>query len=417
MNKTFHLCFLSVAIIGILCTCASFEKKPVSDTYYVRADGNDRNHGLSEDKPFRSLFKAVVMANTGSIKMITVIGKLDVTSEQSSNRERVFLIQGMGKTPILIQGKGSDTNPPVLSAEGSGRRVMLIKGDISIRFENIEISGGVSSDEGGGIGIGPGSSVILGKGALIRNNQAGSLGGGIIIAPGGSLYIDGGKIFDNRSAVIGGGIAVLGANSVLVIKDGEISNNRAQGGGGIAVFQESSFTFSGGAILDNIADVAGGGIIINQAGSFTMEGGVIRGNRTSGSGGGIALLERSTFVLEDGEIQGNRAAENGGGIATDNTGAITVKGGFISANRAAVRGGGIFTAGPFVKSAGKIYGSDMAEDAANIAPSGAAIFVYQNNGSYKTRETSVGDGLILDAVADDGWVIVENEDQFETSLY
>ena len=407
MNKLLRLYFVSFIIIIILCTCAGFEKKPYSETYYVRADGHDRNHGLTEDKPFRSLFKAVVMANSGSIKTITVIGTLDVNSEQSTNKERVFLIQGMGNAPILIQGKDSDTNPAVLSAEGSGRRVVLIKGNISIQFENIEISGGISSDEGGGLGVGPGSSVTLGKGVLIRDNQASSIGGGVIIAPGGSLCVDGGKIFNNQSAVVGGGIAIMGANSMLIIKDGEISSNRAQGGGGIAVFQESSFTFSGGAILDNTADVAGGGVIVNQSGSFTMEGGMIRGNRSSGSGGGVALMERSTFILENGEIQGNRAAEHGGGIAADDTGAITVKGGFISANRAAVRGGGIFTAGTFVKSAGKIYGRDMAEDAANIASSGAAIFIHYENSFYKTRETSVGDSLILDAAADDGWVILE----------
>ena len=81
--------------------------------------------------------------------------------------------------------------------------------------------------------------------------------------------------------------------------------------------------------------------------------------------------------------------------------------GFISGNRAAARGGGIFTAGPFIKSAGKIYGSDTAEDTANIASEGSAIFVHFDNGLLKTREVSVGDNLILDAAADDGWVVLE----------
>ena len=409
MKKTPSLFITVVTIAAIISSCAIFESrnKPYSDTYYVKADGNDRNHGLSEDKPFRSLFKAIVSANAGSIKIITVIGTLDINSEQSSNKDRVFLVQGMGKAPILIQGKSSETEPAVLSAEGSDRRVMLIKGNISVRFENIEISGGVSPDEGGGIGIGPGSEVTLGKGALIRNNQAYSVGGGVLIAPGGSLCIDGGKVVNNRSAIVGGGIATIGTNSSLILKNGEVSGNQAQGGGGIAVFQGGNFLLSGGTVHDNAADIAGGGIFVNQSGSFTMEGGLIRGNRSSGSGGGIALLDRSVFVLEDGEIQGNRAAEHGGGIASDDTGTITVKGGYISANRAAIRGGGIFTSGSFVKSAGKIYGSDMAEDAANIASSGAAIFIYLYEGIYKTRETSVGDGLILDASANDGWIIVE----------
>jgi len=407
MKNVLFSVFTSFVLAAFLSGCVNFGKLPSSDSYYVKAGGSDRNHGLTEDKPFRSLFKAVVMANSTSIKTITVIGTLDLDSEQSSNTERVFLIQGVEKTPIIIRGSNSGSDPAMLSAAGSKRRVVLIKGNVSVSFENIEISGGESTGEGGGLGIGPGSSVTLGKGSVVRNNQSKNIGGGILIAPGGSLFLDGGKVTDNQSAVVGGGIAMAGAGSALVIKDGEISGNHAQGGGGIAVFQEGRLTLSGGMIHNNTSEIAGGGVLINQQGLFTMEGGIIRGNRTSGSGGGIALMERSSFVLEDGEIIGNRAAEHGGGIAADNSGSINIKGGFISANRAAIRGGGVFTAGSFIKSAGKIYGSDMPEDAANIAPSGAAIFVFYDYGIFKTRETSAGDTLILDASAEDGWVILE----------
>jgi len=403
-------CFLVLcaALSVVIFSCASFGKKPESDTYYVRADGNDRNDGLSEEKPFRSLFKAMVMANTGSIQTITIIGTLDVNSEQSSNKERVFIIQGTKNAAILIKGKSSELDPPVLSAAGSGRRAVLIRGNVLIRFEDIEISGGETSDEGGGMGIGPGSSVTLGPGAVIRNNKAGNVGGGVLVAPSSSLFIDGGKIIDNSSEAAGGGVALAGKNSQVVFKSGEISGNHAQGGGGVAIYQEGRFTLSGGTINDNTADMAGGGVMVNLAGVFTMEGGFVRGNRSSGSGGGVALLEKAVFVLQDGEVQGNRAAEHGGGIAADNTGIISVRGGFISANRAGGRGGGVFTAGPFVKSTGKIYGNDMPEDAANIAPSGAAVFIYRSGGQNKTRETSAGDGLILDDEADDGWVIVSD---------
>jgi len=406
MSKRCFL-FFAGALTVCLCSCASiFTRKPVTDTYFVHAEGSDRNNGLSEEKPFRSLFKAMAMAAKGPIKIITVIGTLDVTSEQSSNRERVFFIQGMGSDPILIQGKASDINPAVLSAAGSGRRAVLIRGTIPIRFENIEISGGVSSGEGGGMGIGPSATVTLGPGTVIRNNQSENIGGGVLIAFGGTLLIDGGKILDNRSAAAGGGVAMAGRNSVLVVRNGEISNNHAPGGGGVVVYQEGHFTLLGGVIHDNTADLAGGGVMVNQEGFLTMEGGVIRGNRTSGSGGGVAVMEKSVFVLKEGEILGNRAGEHGGGIASDHTGSVTIQGGFVSSNRAAVRGGGVFTAGFFVKSAGKIYGSDMPEDAANAAASGAAIFIFRD-GIFKTREISVGENLTLDADADDGWVAPE----------
>ena len=414
IKKLCLLFFAYTALTSVFYSCASFGKKPVSDTYYVQADGNDRNDGLSEDKPFRSLFKAMVMANTGSIKTITVIGTLDVNSEQSSNKERVFFIQGMGTSPILITGKNSENDPPVLSALESGRRAVLIRGNVPIRFENIEISGGEVSEEGGGMGIGPGSSVTLGPGAVIRNNRSDNIGGGVLIAQGGSLFIDGGKIADNRSLAVGGGIALVGKNSTVIFASGEISGNHAQGGGGIAVSQEARFTLSGGTIVGNTADIAGGGAIVNLAGLFTMESGLILGNVSSGSGGGIALLERGVIILEDGEIRENRAGEHGGGIASDTTGSIIVKGGFISANSASVRGGGVFSAGSFIKSAGKIYGSDMPEDAANNASSGAAVFIFKENEIYKTREISAGEEIVLDDETDEGWVITSENTPAQT---
>ncbi|MDR2211347.1 MAG: hypothetical protein LBO65_07810 [Spirochaetaceae bacterium] len=401
MKKT-GLLFLTLCI----CACASFSSKdPVSDTYYVMAGGSDRYNGLSTETPFRSLFKALVMAAAGPVKTITVIGRLDLGSEQSTNTNRVFIIQGTGKDQILIRGMSRGDEPAVLSAEESGRRVILVKGTVNIRLENIEISGGSTPDEGGGLGIGAGASVTLGPGSVVRNNRAGGLGGGVVVVPGGTLFVEGGRIHDNFSTAMGGGVAVVGESSVLVIRDGEISNNHAQGGGGIAIRQGSAFTLFGGIIHDNTADLAGGGVVLNQAGVFTMEGGIIRGNRSSGSGGGVALVEQGNILVKAGEIHGNRAMEHGGGIASDHSGTINIQGGYISANRASSQGGAIFTAGAFVKSGGTIYGSEVPEDQANISALGAAIFAYRGEGLYKIREQSAGESLILDASADDGWIL------------
>jgi len=411
---------LSILVFAlILCACASTQKiPPGQDTYFVMAGGSDRNNGFSQATAFRSLFKAMAAASRGSLKKITVLGTLDAASEQSTNLERVFLIQSMGKDPILICGTGEE--PAVLSALGSGRRVVLIRGTAPIRFENIEISGGSSSGEGGGLGIGPGSTVILGPGAVVRDNVSQHVGGGVVVGPGASLTVEGGTITGNRSAAIGGGIAVMGVTAsrvgVLEVREGEISNNRAQGGGGVAVFQGSACTLSGGGIYDNTADLAGGGVLVSQYAVFTMEGGLVRGNRSLGSGGGLALLEAGGFMLKNGEIHGNRASEHGGGIAADNTSVISVEGGFISANEAAVRGGGVFTAGTFDKSGGKIYGNDVPNDTANIAEAGTAVFVFRGTGMNKIREESAGENLALNAASDEGWGILEEKGSEEESF-
>jgi len=404
---------LSILVFTLIfCACATTQKiPPGQDTYFVMAGGSDRNNGFSEETAFRSLFKAMAAASRGPLKKITVLGTLDVASEQSTNLERVFLIQSMGKGEILICGAGEE--PAVLSALGSGRRAILIRGTAPIRFENIVISGGSTSGEGGGLGIGPGSTVILGPGAVVRDNSSQHVGGGIVVAPGASLIVEGATITGNRASAVGGGIAVMGVFAsragFLEIREGTISNNRAQGGGGIAVFQGSVCTLSGGGIYDNTADLAGGGVLVSQGAVLTMEGGLVRGNRSLGSGGGFALLEEGGFILKSGQVHGNRASEHGGGIAADAISTISVEGGFISANEAAARGGGIFTAGTFDKSGGKIYGSDVPEDTANTAQAGTAVFVFRVDGIHKVREESAGEDLALNANSDEGWKFFQEE--------
>ena len=391
---------ISTALLG---SCQIFGKAPSGDSYFVHAEGNDRNDGLSEETPFRSLFKAMAMAVSTPIKTITVMGTLDVESEQSTNRERVFLIQGMSPQAILIRGIGD--NPAVLSAEGSNRRVVLVRGTVPIHFENIEISGGVSISEGGGILVGPGSTLTLGTGAVIRNNYAATIGGGIMVSSGASLFIEGGSVLDNRSASAGGGIGVVGQNSSLVVLEGIISRNYAAGGAGVAMYQSSTFIFSGGAIRDNEAEMTGGGIMLNNEAVFTMEGGEISNNRSGNSGGGMVILDRSEFNLAGGDISANHAGEHGGGIASDESGIINIQSGYIGANQAEIRGGGVFSAGVLIKSGGTIYGSDVPEDTANNAAEGSAVFIFRNDGLYRIREASAGVDTVLSTAADEGWTI------------
>jgi hypothetical protein len=410
MKKLYLASIICISVVFV--ACASAPKYPAGmETWYVTAEGSDRNNGFTEETAFRSLFKALVAASNSPIKTITVLGTLDVKSEQSTNTERVFLIHGRGKDEVLIRGAG--TEPAVLSAAESGRRVTLIRGSVPIRLENIEISGGTSSGEGAGIGISPGATLILGPGCVIRNNTSQNMGGGVIVAPGASLIIDGGKVLDNHAATIGGGIVLLGLSAnnagTLVIRKGEVSNNQAQGGGGIAVHQGAKFTLYDGTIHNNTADYIGGGVLVSLGSLFTMDGGVIQNNHSLGMGGGLAFIEQSAFIFVKGEITRNQADENGGGIVADAASSINMEGGFVSVNEAASQGGGIFTGGPFVKTGGKIYGSDMPGDAANKAKTGAAVYFLGPGNAQKIKEKSAGETMTLDASANEGWDIVREE--------
>jgi hypothetical protein len=389
---------LIIVMISGACNTVK-EVAEMPETYYVKADGNDRNDGLSGETPFRSLFKALHMASSTGIKTVTVMGTLDVKSEQSSDTERVFIIQGTGKDTLTIRGEDN----AVLSGQGE-RRVLLVRGIANIRFENIVISGGRSGGEGGGIGIGPLSVVTLGPGVEVKENQSSSVGGGIAIAPGGSLYIDGASIAGNRSDGIGGGIAAVGKGSVLGMKAGEVRNNQAEGGGGIAVYQGCDFTFEGGDISGNQATV-GGGVVLNQSGLFLMKGGEIRGNRSVSSGAGIAVIG-SSFTMEGGEIRSNSSGEHGGAIVSDENGTVSISGGVIAANSAAGNGGAVFSGGSVIKAhGGVIYGKDAPADMANTAGEGAVAYIFLG-GADKVRETTASDETILNSNfygAQGGW--------------
>ena len=288
--------------------CASSPPSPVDGVYYVAAPGNDRNDGVSPQTPFRSLFRALAAASTGTAKTIVVLGTLDIFSERSSNNERVFLIQGTGREEITIRGEAPGGEKAVLSGAGSPGRVVLIKGDAVIRFEHIEISGGTTEGEGGGIGVGAGVVLTLGEGAVVSGNTA-FAGGGVAVAPGGKLVLRGGSVTGNSAEGVGGGIAAAGKNAAVIMEDGELRGNRAGMGGGAAVYEEGVFELAGGIVSGNAARESGGGLIAAIGGTLLVRGGNVTGNSSEGMGGGAAAAGKNTvFTLDGGTISGNTAA-------------------------------------------------------------------------------------------------------------
>ena len=141
--------FAALAVL-LLATTGLFAQTGAS--YYVSAQGDNANNGLSEDKPLKSLLWAFMQAASGTIKKITVIGTLNETSEISSSMQKitgvVFVLlsnsEDKNTAEILITGKSgaSGSERAVLSAKGSQAGVLFIENDVKVRFEHIEISGG-----------------------------------------------------------------------------------------------------------------------------------------------------------------------------------------------------------------------------------------------------------------------------------
>jgi hypothetical protein len=335
MKQRFLQALLGSALLGAVlisalpgCVTAKSPGPVPAETYYVKADGSDRNDGLSEASPFRSLFKALAMASRGPIKKITLIGVLNIASEQSSSGDRVFLIQGTGKDLITITGKSgsAEGKGAVLSGFGANRRVVLVKGNSTIRLENIEISGGVSEEEGGGIGIGPGARLTLGPGAEVTGNRA-AAGGGMVVSAGGTLVLDGGVVWGNQAKGSGGAVVVSGKTALFTMEGGVIRDNQAESGGAVAVFNGGAFTLREGFIKGNRAAVAGGGVAVQRdtGSSFIKEGGILYGSEASsddanraGTGSGAcvirggAVMVRNTTAGEETGLDSSKEGADGG---------------------------------------------------------------------------------------------------------
>ena len=258
-------------VLILMLACAACAGVFAQQSIYVSANGNDDNDGLSEARPLKDLFVAVLLAFSNDINRITVIGTLDLRSEGLVDSwDSVFNFMYLGSDELLITGKqgATGTERAVLSGRGSGKAVVNITTG-KIRFQNIEIFGGEGSLEntrGYGLYISPNGSVTLGQGAVIRNNAS----GGVLLM--GTCIIDGGEILENSNPGI-----FIGGN--LTMRSGSIRNNRSSGNaGGVGIIDGGRFTMSGGTISGNAANQAGGGVYVASGGRFDQTGGTISGN-------------------------------------------------------------------------------------------------------------------------------------------
>jgi len=380
------LSVLTIILMAFI-SCQSLSARKPLPSFYVNANGDDNNDGLTVQTAFKTLNKALSSADEGVIKIITVIGTLNMESESSDYEgNALFYINLENDEQITITGRDG-----ALDATGCGNSVLRIAGSSVIRLENIVITGGVSA-YGGGINIdGVNPTVIIGKGTEVTGNYAG-WGGGIAISNG-RLFMEDGTVSKNSSneASNGGGISVIN-NAEFIMKSGTISNNEAGFGGGVHV--QGSFILKNGTISENNSKRSGGGGVGLLNGKFLMEGGVISGNKGHGenNGGGVYVYSTSEFTMTGGEITNNEAGW-GGGIFSDNI--LIIKNGTVSGNRAELPGGGIYIfKGKFFMEGGVISGNKCGVD-----NSGGGVFLFSNTeftmtgGSIINNEAGWGGGV------------------------
>jgi hypothetical protein len=338
---------LAVAVVcGLVlagCASAPVDLSTVS-TYYVRNNGKDKNAGVSEQKPFKTLAKAIEAASGSTVKTITVLGTLTSAMPEITNTGAEILITGKPDAPAVLQ----------IPKEG---KAFIVGEDSRIRFEHITITGG----ELGGITVNEGAAVTLGQGAVVSGNSREG-GGGIGVYKGGALVMSGNALVTKNLAYFGGGIAVFG--TLLMKDDALVSENDVgmtddgkDGEGGGVYAQDAEVTLEGNAAIVKNSGFWGGGIYINAKSALVMRGSAsIRENtidfmapkgstHIGGSGGGVCLLGSLT-MQETSVISGNEAAY-GGGIHVDKTGGLVMEDRSVVKDNTASRG---------TESDGKLFG-------------------------------------------------------------
>ncbi|MDR2537723.1 MAG: leucine-rich repeat protein [Treponema sp.] len=274
--------------------------------YYVSAQGNDANNGLSESAPFRTLPKAIEATATSAVRIITVIGRV----------EGGFILTNINGE-LLITGKPNATDTEKASIAVSSGLILQVNGSSKLRLEHIEITGGTK----GGIRIDDGAFLTLGTGARVSGNTGAN----------------------------GGGVNIHGQNTTLVMEgNATITGNIANAGGGVFIWENGTLimkniaTITGNRVIQGVSERGrGGGVFMQDAYFIMQDSAEVSGNRTFASGGGLFALRSNVTMRNSAVIQGNRSVVAAGG-AYFYKGALTMEGNSeISGNNAATNGGGV----------------------------------------------------------------------------
>ena len=408
------------------------------------ADDNNTGSFLSPLATIQKAIDKIIAINDGaSAYTIYVDGTLDGTAADypdtkgmadfSALGENLNLtIKALSNEATLDAGAriGSDDTATV---EGIGKRVIYAKpayGTLNLTLENLTITGGNSSVEGGGIYV-YGGTLDMKNCKVEGNITKGYRGGGISVVSGGNVIMDGGTISRNEvrgttssNQNYGGGVYVSSgrftmkgdaiiSENILAVADGAtsryggnvyvhtatfemeggtISGGNAKYGAGVYVYS-GEFTMKGGEISGGNANSYGGGVCVASYGTFTMTGGIISGNNANSYGGGVYV--NGEFTMNNGTISGGTEAAYGGGVYVDK-GAFMMNGGTISDCTARYGGGGIFNdSGTLtIESGTKISGCESGTWGGGIYNGGTGTAVI--NGctieSCKSKETSTNVG-------------------------
>lgn len=241
---------------------------------------------------------------------------------------------------VTIEGAGSSIT---VDANQQGRAFAVSGTGTDVTLSDLGISGGyVQEGNGGGVLVGPGSSLAL-EGCTVSGNRVGygftvyASGGGVFAQAGSRVSVADSLFTDNLAIGYGGGIAA--GDVALRIEDSRFLDNQGANGGAVALLDGSSLTLVRSLLSSNDAFAyrggSGGGIYAGD-GHVLVSSSTISDNRGGYEGSGIASVA-STIDLVNATIADNTALsrlENGRGGAISGGGTLSLASSTVAGNYA-----------------------------------------------------------------------------------
>ena len=363
-----------------------------------------------------TLRQAIQMANASAgtgvnnTIQLTVAGTYQITSVgngATDNTSGEFAIDGANGYNLTI----TNTSGGRVVIDGGGlNRVFdinpaAVPEATSVTFQDVTITDGTASGDGGGIRAQNGASVVL-RDVDLTHNYASGDGGGVFVGPG-SLTINNSSIVDNFADSGGGVFSEDGTSITGSFFQGNVAS-AAGGGLSIGVADQSTTSlrssvtsasvtgtrFSGnvasdGGAINDLADKLtlqyctldqdhafgtatimsggdGGGLYVPGPGASAFDPSVTVANclflnnaanyANMGAGGAI-LQESGTLTVQNSQLVGNRADDLGGGINFSGT-TLTIRGTTIDNSRSNGEGGALYFAGTGTGAAGSTLTND-----------------------------------------------------------
>ena len=258
----------------------SYWEGPLVTAWYVSALGDDANAGTGAEAPLRTpkeALKRVREYYTGHKTVWPKDGKADAPArivisgeilleEAMAEGSAIDITQGLFYReamayfyypPLRFEGDASGGGTLKVSPALANTRVLNISGVEVILGQDLTLTGGNVTGNGGGVAVSGAGTLIL-DGASIKGNTASGWGGGVYLPEAASLLGAPNKFYDID----------------MIIRSGTITDNTAFKGGGIYMAGGSGMYEGGAPVLE-------------------MTGGRIHGNHISGdnySGGGAGIL-------------------------------------------------------------------------------------------------------------------------------